>query len=97
MAPEQPQVAAAEQNRRGRPMEICRTMQKHDPKKFKGALWGWLDGALHLTADEVVVMLGEAGARQANLLLNVGPLPDGSLHPEDVATLKEVGRRLSVR
>jgi alpha-L-fucosidase len=39
-------------------------------------------------------MLAEARARNANLLLNVGPLPDGSLHPEDVATLREVGRRL---
>jgi len=30
----------------------------------------------------------------ANLLLNTGPLPDGSIHPDDVKTLREVGRRL---
>lgn len=93
MAPEQPQVAAAQKNRVGKPMEICRTMQKHGPKAPKGALWGWLDGADHVTADEVLGMLGDAEAKDANLLLNVGPLPDGSLHPEDVAVLKEVGRR----
>ena len=29
-----------------------------------------------------------------NLLLNTGPLPDGSIHPEDVQTLREVGRRI---
>jgi len=28
-----------------------------------------------------------------NYLLNVGPLPDGSILPADIATLKEVGRR----
>jgi alpha-L-fucosidase len=69
-------------------------MQKHSRQASKGALWGWLDGADHVTPDEVMQMLAEAGARNANLLLNVGPLPDGSLHPEDIATLREVGRRL---
>ena len=94
MAPEAPQVAAAMKNRGNKPMEICRTMQKRSAKAPKGALWGWLDGADHVTADEVMTMLAEATAKNANLLLNVGPLPDGSLHPDDVATLKEVGRRL---
>jgi alpha-L-fucosidase len=94
MAPELPQIANAEANRGGKPMEICRTMQKHSRQAPKGALWGWLDGADHVTPDEVMQMLAEAGARNANLLLNVGPLPDGSLHREDIATLREVGRRL---
>jgi alpha-L-fucosidase len=94
MAPEQPQLAAAEKNRSGKPMEICRTLQKHSRQTPKGALWGWLDGADHVSPDEVMQMLAEARARNAKLLLNVGPLPDGSLHPEDVATLREVGRRL---
>ena len=97
MAPEQPQIAKAEVNRSGKPMEICRTMQKYSRQTPKGALWGWLEGADHVTPDEVMQMLAAAGARNANLLLNVGPLPDGSLHPDDVATLREVGRRLSVR
>ena len=39
-------------------------------------------------------MLAKAQGMPANLLLNTGPLPDGSIHPEDVKTLKEVGRRL---
>ncbi len=93
LAPEQQQIAAAQKNRGAKPMEICRTMQKHGPKAPKGTLWGWLDGADHVTPDEVMQMLSEAGTKGANLLLNVGPLPDGSLHPEDVATLQEVGRR----
>ncbi len=43
---------------------------------------------------KVMKMLRDAKAMPANLLLNTGPLPDGSVHPEDVKTLKEVGRRL---
>ena len=42
----------------------------------------------------VMKMLRDAKAMPANLLLNTGPLPDGSIHLEDVKTLKEVGRRL---
>ena len=36
-------------------------------------------------------MLEKAREMGANLLLNTGPLPDGSIHPEDVKTLREVG------
>jgi alpha-L-fucosidase len=32
--------------------------------------------------------------KNANLLLNTGPLPDGSIHPEDIKTLREVGKRI---
>jgi alpha-L-fucosidase len=39
-------------------------------------------------------MLAEAEERQANLLLNTGPLPDGSIDPVDEETLREVGCRL---
>ena len=39
-------------------------------------------------------MLGKAKGIDANLLLNTGPLPDGSIHPDDIKTLKEVGQRL---
>ncbi|MBU4460060.1 MAG: alpha-L-fucosidase [Verrucomicrobia bacterium] len=94
MAPEAPQVAKAMENRGTKPMEICRTMQKRSAKAAKGGLWGWLEGADHVTPDEVMAMVAEAGTKQANLLLNVGPLSDGSIHSSDVATLKEVGRRL---
>lgn len=94
MAPEQPQITAAMKNRRSKPMEICRTMQKRSSKTPKGALWGWLENADHVSPDEVMEMLADAKEKEANLLLNIGPLPDGSIHPGDVATLKEVGKRL---
>ena len=48
----------------------------------------------HKTADEVMEMLSHTKEIGANLLLNTGPLPDGSIHPDDVKTLEEVGKRI---
>jgi alpha-L-fucosidase len=68
--------------------EICDTLQP-------GA-WGYTkaDDGQHRTPDEVLHMLADARRQNCNLLLNTGPLPDGSIHPEDVGTLREVGRRI---
>jgi alpha-L-fucosidase len=49
---------------------------------------GWMD------AEEVWGLLEEVGADGANLLLNTAPLPDGSIGPEDAATLRAVGDRI---
>lgn len=73
------------------PLEFCDTLQ---PWK-----WGYdksLDGK-HKNADQVMQMLKKAESQNANLLLNVGPLPDGSIHPEDITTLAQVGERLRAR
>jgi alpha-L-fucosidase len=40
----------------------------------------------HKSADQVMVMLRKAKEMGANLLSNIGLLPDGSIHPEDVKT-----------
>jgi len=74
--------------RGGKPLEICDTLQP------KG--WGYIqaDDGKHKGPDQVMTMLARAAAAKANLLLNTGPLPDGSIHPEDVKTLREVGRRI---
>jgi len=70
------------------PLEICNTLQGHS--------WGYdrNDEGHHRDADSVMEMLKKAEKLNANLLLNTGPLPDGLIHPDDVKTLKEVGRRL---
>ncbi len=73
---------------KNKPKEICNTLQPH--------AWGYkrsVDGK-HKTADEVMEILKEMKKINANLLLNVGPLPDGSFPEEDVRTLREVGQRL---
>ena len=70
------------------PLELCDTLQPRS--------WGYAayDDNDHKTADEVMQMLKHAADLNANLLLNSGPLPDGSFYPADVSTLREVGRRL---
>jgi alpha-L-fucosidase len=72
-----------------KPREICDTLQP-------GA-WGYnrSDDAKHRRSAEVLSLLKQARAQNANLSLNTGPLPDGSIHPEDVQTLQSVGKALN--
>lgn len=73
-----------------KPREICNTLQPH--------AWGYNkahDGN-HKTADEIIQMLEDARANNANLLLNVGPKGDGSFPEEDIRALEEAGRRLKL-
>ena len=72
--------------------EVCNTMQPHLPGVHGGATWGYnksIDGH-HLKVDDVKIMLGDALLNNYNLLLNIGPLPDGSVHPEDIETLSNL-------
>ena len=71
-----------------KPLELCNTLQ--------GYSWGYdrADEGRHRNPNQVMKMLKQAKAMPANLLLNTGPLPDGSVHPDDVKTLKAVGQRL---
>jgi alpha-L-fucosidase len=65
------------------PREMCETMNDS---------WGFnlLDTRYKSTKD-VVHLLVKAAGYDANLLLNVGPMPNGKIQPEFVARLKEVG------
>ena len=56
--------------------------------------WGYRKDAQHMTADDVWELLSHATANNCNLCVNVGPLPDGEIHPQDVETLREVGQRI---
>jgi alpha-L-fucosidase len=85
VAPEKPQVSRV-QDRRGRPMEVCWTTQKGS--------WGWRADAPHYSVDEVWAEFQAARKLDANLLLNIGPLGDGSVHPEQRRILLEMGRRI---
>ena len=68
--------------------EICDTLQPQ--------VWGYKkdDDGNHLDAKETLLRLGQAFGQNCNLLMNTGPLADGSIHPADVATLAEVGRQI---
>ena len=74
-----------------KPKEICNTMQPHLPG-ISGATWGYnkaIDNH-HLKVEDVKKLLGDAKENNCSLLLNIGPMPDGSVHPEDVATLSNM-------
>jgi alpha-L-fucosidase len=76
---------------KNKPREICTTLQPR--------AWGYnksVDGQ-HASPDEVMQMLNDARAMNANLLLNIGPKADGSIPGEDVAILTEVGKRLKLQ
>ena len=72
----------------GRPGEICTTLCPRS--------WGYLEEGKgnHKTADDVWETLTYAREQGWNLLLNTGPLPDGSLDPEDTEVLRRVGDHL---
>lgn len=66
--------------------ETCNTMQP--------GIWGYRkdDDGKHLQVEQVLSLLQEAGGKGMNLLLNTGPLPDGSIHPADVEVLRKAGK-----
>jgi alpha-L-fucosidase len=72
-----------------RPWESCMTISAHN-------VWAWggaKDGVKSLKACLEMVIRGAGG--DGNVLLNVGPRPDGLIDPEQVSRLKEVGAWLA--
>jgi alpha-L-fucosidase len=69
------------------PLEMCETMNNS---------WGYnkTDERYKSTRD-LVHLLVKAAGYDANLLLNVGPRPDGAIQPEFVSRLQEMGRWLA--
>lgn len=68
----------------GRDWEACMT--------FNGA-WGYSPPATHWRpVHEIIEMLNTCAANQGNLLLNIGPAPDGSVPPEGIERLQTIGR-----
>ena len=58
--------------------------------------WGWTPQAKFKSADEVTKLLIEVVAKGGNLLLGVGPTPEGIIQPEVATRLKEIGEWLDV-
>jgi len=71
-----------------KPLEICDHLQRNG--------WGYMksEDGKHKPKEEVIEMLKKANRYPANLLLNTGPLPSGEIHPEDVITLRAVGKEI---
>lgn len=66
------------------PVETCETMNDS---------WGFnLTDTKYKSAKQVIHYLVNAAGRNANLLLNVGPMPNGKIQPEFVDTLAATGK-----
>ena len=84
LAPEKQQIKRMK-DRRGRVVEICVPLNPG---------WGWVKDEPHEDADWVMREWADARELDANLLVNIGPVADGSIFPQDIETLREAGRRI---
>ncbi|MCL2880792.1 MAG: alpha-L-fucosidase, partial [Treponema sp.] len=66
---------------------------------FNGISWGYLDASQVIpysyNAQRIIRMLSICAGGGGNLLLNVGPAPDGSIPPEAIEPLTTVGKWLA--
>ena len=67
------------------PWESCITI---------GEQWSWKPNDKLKSPDEIIHTLIKSVGGNGNLLLNVGPMPDGRIEPRQVAILKQVGKWL---
>jgi alpha-L-fucosidase len=72
-----------------RPWELCTLLG--------GRAWGWTPSSATqiMSLDSCIQLLVMVVSQGGNLLLNVGPKPDGSIEPAEVQRLKEIGSFLS--
>jgi alpha-L-fucosidase len=69
---------------RQHPWELCTTI-------VKGGTWGWVPGAETKPLAHLVHLLVKAAGRDGNVLLNIGPRPDGTIDPAQAERLREIG------
>lgn len=68
------------------PLEMCQTMN---------GMWGYkVSDTNYKTTDELIVLLVRAAAKGSNLLLNVGPQPNGALPAVALDRLRGIGQWL---
>lgn len=79
-------------NRRDGDWEACMT--------FNGIGWGYVDeeqtAGFNYTPQAIIKMLTTCARSEGNLLLNIGPRPDGSVPSDVISQLHEVGRWLEM-
>ena len=70
------------------PLEVCETIN---------GSWGFnLQDRKHKSDKELIHYLIKAAGYGSNLLLNVGPMPNGKIQPKHQASLKAIGDWLSI-
>lgn len=68
------------------PWETCMTI---------GTQWAWKPDDEIKPASKVISILAQCVGGDGNLLLDVGPMPDGRIEPRQIAVLQQVGAWLS--
>ncbi len=67
---------------------------------FNGISWGYVDSeevaGYSYTPQRIIKMMAETADRNGNLLLNIGPAPDGSVPADAIKPLRTVGEWLKV-
>lgn len=69
-----------------RPWESCITLCRQ---------WSWKPGDTMKSLDECLRVLVSTVTGDGNLLLNIGPMPDGRIEPRQAARLREIGAWLA--
>ena len=64
------------------PWETCMTL---------GTQWSWKPDDTIKTSDDCIRILVQCATGDGNLLLNVGPMPNGEIEPRQVAVLQKIG------
>lgn len=67
---------------------------------FNGLSWGYVDSRQMIpythSPQQIIMMLASCASGSGNLLLNIGPMPDGSVPEEAFEPLRTVGKWLEV-
>ena len=70
------------------PLEVCETIN---------GTWGFnLKDDKHKSKKKIIQYLVKAAGYNSNLLLNVGPMPNGRIQKEHISVLKDVGDWLKI-
>jgi alpha-L-fucosidase len=68
--------------------EACLTMNKH---------WGYFPADdNYKSAAEIIHLLTGIAYKRGNMLLNIGPAPDGTIRPQEVERLKSLGKWMAI-
>ena len=67
--------------------EVCETMHEG---------WAWTESAAWRDVGDLVRLLVDVVSKNGNLLLNVGPRPDGTFSQEEIDRLQALGRWLEI-
>lgn len=72
-----------------KPIELSTTM-------IKGDMWFNVENARHKTKEEVLEDFKYARKNKSNMILNISPRKDGSIHPDDLKVLQEIGPEIRI-